>query len=225
MIRLYRCITSRDKENGYRLTSKTLEVLTNTRAMEEIVSHELNATTGRGIYYSFSPCFELVKAYSERNPDNAGICYIDINPTSLDPAIKRLDPVYLRDYLLCLIASSPEILNSGELENPSTMRVHSIAGLLNVSQRSVAAWAYSMREVMLQCDNLKLNPCILDEEKISQDAEEIDKILMTHFAPLPDEKSIAKLREILVNSFHQAGLKRNWLLERVHSDSWFDRAC
>ena len=79
MITLYRVCTQRDKENSYVLNSSNHYALTNEQALQEIVSHELNARTGRGVFYSFTYDLELARGYKVRNPKNTEIRIIENN--------------------------------------------------------------------------------------------------------------------------------------------------
>ena len=222
MIRLYRCTTVRDKQKeGYIISSKVQRRLTNLEAFGEIISHELNAGTGRGVFYSFSPDVKLVKAYKERNPENKEICYLDIDLDRLPTSIIGIYPVYLRDYLLCLAANTQEVLELGGVVNPETKRLHTLLGLTNVCQRNVAGWASSMKEIMIQTKTLKLNVWdeAIDENKPKCD--NLDELFMKHCIARPDSESITALRDYMRNSFNGKKLKRQYLKDRIETDEWF----
>lgn len=222
-IRLYRSCTVRDKKNNYCLSSKSIDPLTNRQALEEIVSHELNASTGRGVFYSFSPDLTLVRAYHTRNPENIQICYVDVDLSNVQSSIKSLYPIYLRDYLMCLIANSSEVLSSGMALDPATKRAHSILGILNTSQRTVSGWAFSMREIVLQCDHLQLQ-LYKGCDNIAQDEMKVDAALKSYCIKIPDTDNINRFRHIIETSFKTANLKRKYILERVNGSEWYETA-
>lgn len=221
IIRLYRSITARDCDNDYCLTSMYTEPMTKDRAIEEIVSHVLNASTRRGILYSFSTDLHCVKEYSRRHSENSQICYIDIDFEIIHPTIVGIYPVYLRDYLMNFIADCPKCLESGMVINPATMRSHSILGIINVSQRTVSGWAHSMREVILQCNQLKLNILTEKEELFRQDESTVEAILRKNFLENLDQDTIERFRHFIHDSFDTAKLKRTYILDRVNGAAWY----
>ena len=219
IVRLYRNCTIRDKQNNYLLSSINKNSLTNDEVLAEYVSHELDATTARGVFYSFSTDLQLVKDYKLRNPENADICYIDVDLDAVDKSILGLYPVYLRDYLLCLIANTPIVLNNNAVRNPVTQRKHSLLGIVNVSQRTASSWAYAMREVLVQCDNLRLN-LFQDEVVEKTDETEIEKKLLQYSLREPNSENVERLRKIIKESYERIDLKRTYILDRVLSDEW-----
>jgi ferredoxin len=138
-IRLYRCCTERDMRQAYILSSKNTSPLNNKQALEEIISHVLNSSTGRDVFYSFSTDLNLVEEYYKCNHVGtcSQICYVDVDLLDVKSSIVSIYPIYIRDYIMNLIARTPEIINSSLVINPATARAHSILGILNTSQRSV----------------------------------------------------------------------------------------
>ena len=219
IIRLYRSCTERDERNNYCLTSKRSDPLTNNETLGEIISHVLKSSRQRGVFFSFSPDIERVKKYHNRKQRKTKIAYIDLDLSNMPSGIKCLHPIFLREYLMCLIANSPEILKSETIVDPATHCRHTIVGVLNYSQRTVAGWAYCMREVVIQCDHLQLN--IYDEkEDFSQD-KNVDDALKNYCIRKPDLKNIKKLRQIIEKTFSCTKLKRKCILDKANSSDWY----
>ena len=223
-IRLYRCCTERDINNGCCLTSTYTSKLDNKRALEELVSHILDSGTGRGVCYSFTTDIDKAYSYQKKYPEKAlEICYVDIAPDDLPKEIKGVFPVYLREYVMCLIADAPDIIQSQYIRNPKTGRTHTILGVLNVSQNTVCGWASSMSEVILQCERLQLKRLgdgEAGDSGILRGEEEIDKALMG-FCTKPSDNGVRALRRIINAFFKAGGLSRRQILKMVNSDKWF----
>lgn len=219
VLSLLRVCTQRDKDNKYVLNSKDKKIMPNEQALQEIISHELDATTGRGVFYSFTTDLELARRYKLRNPENTEICCIDIDLANLPAGVKSIFPIYSRDYLMCLMCSTPEVLLEGKVQNPATGREHSFLGILNTSQRTVSGWANSMKEIVIQTDNLQLQ--VLDESSyIPQDEETVDRIVRKYLFPKVSPESVKRFRDIIASEFYKAGCKRRYLLDRVNGEEW-----
>ncbi len=223
VLSLIRVCTQRDKDRGYVLESANKEKLSGKQALQEMISHELNASTGRGVFYSFTFDIKLAKEYKLRNPDNTEICYIQIDLANLSTEIRGIYPIYSRDYMMSLICSTPEVLHEKKIQNPATGRYHSILGILNSSQRTVSGWANSMREIVVQCDHLKLE--VVDENSfVQQDEAVVNRIISRFLFPKVSEKNVKKLREIIECEYKSSGCKRRYLLDRVNGNEWIKDA-
>lgn len=219
VLSILRACTQRDKDNEYVINSKNKEIMSNKQALQEMVSHELNSRTGRGIFYSFTTDLELAKGYKLRNPENTEICCVDIDLANLPAGVKSIFPIYSRDYLMSLICSTPEVLLNRKIENPATGRAHSFLGILNTSQRTVSGWANSMHEILIQADNLQLH--VLDENSfVPQDEETVDRIVRKYLFPQVSPDSVKRFRDIIASEFYKAGCTRRYLLDRVNSEEW-----
>ena len=219
VLSLLRVCTQRDKDNEYVINSKNKEIMSNEQALQEMVSHELNARTGRGVFYSFTTDLELAKAYKRRNPENTEICSVDIDLANLPATVKSIFPIDSRDYLMSLICATPEVLQKEKVQNPETGRDHSFLGILNTSQRTVSGWANSMKEIVLQADNLQLH--VLDENSfVPQDEATVDRIVRKYLFPQVSFDNVKKFRDIIESEFNKAGCKRRYRLDRVNGDEW-----
>ncbi len=219
VITLIRVCTERDKKNGYILNSTNKEILSSEQALQEMLSHELNAKTERGIFYSFTYDVELAKRYKLRNPENTELCCVRIDLANLPAGIRSIHPIFSREYIMSLICLSPEILCNGKIQNPATGREHSILGILNSSQRTVCSWAHSMGEIVVQCDNLELE--IWNEENcIRQEENVVNRIIRKYLFPQVSEASVKMLRGIMESQFKRAGCICRQLIDRVNDDEW-----
>ena len=219
ILTLYRVCSERDHNNGYILNSFSKEKLSGTKALQEMISHELNASTARNILYSFTFDLSLAKAYKLRNPENAEICRLDVNLADMSKSIINIYPVFSRDYLMSLMACIPELLKKGSVINPATLREHSILGILNTSQRSISGWAYGMKEIMLQCDNLKLE--VFDEKEYEQQNEEtVNRLIREHLFPKVTIEGIKQLRDIISSEYERCKCKRRYILDRITDVHW-----
>lgn len=218
-IRLYRACSIRDQMNGFVLVSKKIEALSNLETMEEIVSHELDPKKARGIMYSFSTRLDLVKDYREKYSNTTDIMYVDIDLNNRKNIVS-IHPTFDRDYLMRKIATSKEILDTGYVKNPATGRKHTVVGIINYSQRTVSGWAYAMREVMMQCNGLRLKH--LDDKIVDISSEYTEEKLKKYpLKSIIPQTNIEKLRKIIQNTYENNDLKRKFLLNHVNSDSWY----
>lgn len=222
MIRLYRSCPERDKTNGFRLTSRISAPLTSQQVLEETVSHVLNSETARGVLYSFSPDLSLVRAFHARHPEqHREIRYIDVELDKLPAGLQSAHPVFQRDYLLYLMCQAPDALNTGVIVNPATGRLHSLLGIINLSERAVAGWSAALEEIVLVCKDLPLQPLPEDSTDINQ-KQQVEAELRAHFFRNPPEKAaIERLRAVLEEQFLAANCRRSYMLERVRGDDWY----
>lgn len=219
IVRLYRNCSSRDQFANYILTSRDITQKGIDDSLKEIVSHELNALTRRGVFYSFSTKLNLVENYAERNPQNNEIRYVDIDLDNVDLPILAIHPVYDRDYFMNMICCSNEVLEKGYILNPATIRKHSLLGIINYSQRTVSAWANSMCEVMLQCNGLKLKKLVTMDSHIS--SERTEELLKDYFMKELDQRNVEQFRRIIKESYEKSNLKRRILVDRVFTNKWY----
>lgn len=224
VIRLYRCCTERDRDNGFRLSSKMGKDL-GSQAVEEIVSHELNSTTGRGVFYSFSTRISAVEYWrSEKNP-SGNIMYVNIDLDIIPDSIVSLQPVFNRGYLMSLIAINEQILKDGYVINPATGRKHTVLGVLNYSQRSIAGWACTMSECVLQCKDLELNELSkLEDETAEITAEQTEALLSEKYMRTLKIQSVNSLRNLLQKQYTQANVSRRSLLNLANETGWYKAA-
>lgn len=209
IIRLYRNCSSRD------ITQKCID-----DSLREIISHELNSLTGRGVYYSFSTKLNLVEDYAMRNPQNNEIRYVDIDLDNTSLSVLAIHPIYDRDYFMNMICCSNEILEKGYVINPATNRKHSLLGLINYSQRTVSGWANSINEVMIQCNGLKLNELSTIDYNIS--SERTEELLRDHFLKELDQRNVDQFRKIIKESYEKSNLSRRILLDKVTTtNNWY----
>ena len=199
-------------------------MLSGREALQEIISHELNASTRRGVFYSFTFDIKLAKEYKLRHPNSTEICYIQIDLANLSTGIRGIYPIYSRDYMMSLICSTPEVLHEKKIQNPATGRYHSILGILNSSQRTVSGWANRMREIVIQCDHLKLE--VLNENSFVQQQDEavVNRLIRRFLFPKVSEKNVKELREIIGCEYKSSGCKRRYLLDRVNGNEWIKDA-
>lgn len=116
--------------------------------------------------------------------------------------------------------SSDEILKSGSIVNPSDDSEHSLLGIINVSQRTVCSWAYSMREFCLQANGLKLN-LLKARDDIIQSDEQVEALIHKYLLKSLPENNIMRFREIIQNDFKKYKLKKSYILDRVMTDLWY----
>mgnify|MGYP003586855028 CR=1 FL=1 len=221
VIRLYRCCTERERDNGFKLTSKMSKDL-GSQVIEEIISHELDSTTEREVFYSFSTRFSSVEYWRLNKIQNGKIMYLDIDLDNMPVSVLSLHPIYIRGYLMSLIAVNEQILNDGYVTNPATGREHTVLGVLNYSQRSIAGWAYSMRECVLQCKDQKLS----DLSEIDNDitAEQTEELLLEKYMRTLKIQSVDSLRNLLQKQYTQANVTRRSLLNLANGTGWYKAA-
>ena len=221
VLRLYRCCTKRDRENKCILNSSVTGKLSSRELLEELVSHELRVTS-RNVLYTFSSDIQKVSSYKEKyQPDeNDDMYYVDVDLENIPGSVVALLPVYSRDYMMNLFCTADEILKTGHIVNPSDNSEHSLLGIINISQRTVCSWAYSMREFCIQADGLKLNPLNEGDDIVQSDEYVEDLICRYLLKPLP-ENNIRSFREIIQRDFERYKLKKTYILDRVMTDLWY----
>lgn len=219
IIRLYRNCSSRDQATSYILTSRDITQKGIDDSLREIISHELSALTGRGVYYSISTKLNLTENYAERNPQNNEIRYVDIDLDNIFLSILAIHPIYNRDYFMNMICCSNEILENGYVLNPATNRKHSLLGIINYSQRTVSGWANSMGEVMLQCNGLELKELSTIDSHIS--SERTEELLKDYFLKELEQRNVERFRRIIKESYEKANLRRRILVDRVNTNKWY----
>lgn len=221
VLRLFRCCTKRDIENNYTLKSSVIWKLSNKEQLEELISHELRVTS-RNVFYSFSSDIQKVRNYKKKyQPDEeSDLCYVDVKLEHIPDSIVTLIPVCSRDYMMNAFCSSDEILKSGSIVNPSDDSEHSLLGIINVSQRTVCSWAYSMREFCLQANGLKLN-LLKEGDDIIQSDEQVEALIRKYLLKSLPENNIMRFREIIQNDFKKYKLKKTYILDRVMTDLWY----
>ena len=123
---------------------------------------------------------------------------------------------------MSLIAVNEQILNDGYVTNPATGREHTVLGVLNYSQRSIAGWAYSMRECVLQCKDQKLS----DLSEIDNDitAEQTEELLLEKYMRTLKIQSVDSLRNLLQKQYTQANVTRRSLLNLANGTGWYKAA-
>ncbi len=220
ILRLYRCCTKRDYENGYVLSSNELTRLDVNDTLQELVSHILHASQ-RNIYYSFTPSLSLAKEYKKRNPQNVDICYVDLDLKNLPDTVIGIFPVFSRRFWLNLIASSDDALANNYIENPENSTKHSLLGIVNCSQRTVSSWAFSMREFTLQANNLKLTVLKNEDETVTINDETLEEIVSDYFLKKLDMRSVAALRTIFHSKFEACKLQRKYVIDLIDTEKWF----
>ena len=219
VLTLYRVCTLRDKKRNYILESLQTEELSNEQLLEELVSHELNATTGRGYFYSFTFDLQLAKEYKRRNPENTEIRQIKIDLANLPTQIIGIYPIYSRDYLMSLMASTEEVIKKGFVLNPATGRQHSLLGILNTSQRTVSGWAYSMREIVIQCNGLQLEE-IVEDKLDAQDEERVNSMIREYLFPKVNKDDINTFSNLIKATYVSTGCKQRYLIDRIETGKW-----
>ena len=220
ILRLYRCCTKRDYENGYVLSSNELTRLDVNDTLQELVSHILHASQ-RNIYYSFTPSLSLAKEYKKRNPQNVDICYVDLDLKNLPDTVIGIFPVFSRRFWLNLIASSDDALANNYIEKPENSTKHSLLGIVNCSQRTVSSWAFSMREFTLQVNNLKLKVLKDEDDVVSVTDETLERIVNDLFIEQIDKDNVSTLRALFHKEFEACKLKRKYVIDLVDSEKWF----
>ncbi len=218
-IRLYRVPTKLDLMNNCILTSSNTSSINQENTLAEMLSHELNSTTKRGIFFSFTTRLDTAQDYAKRKKTQ-NIYYIDIDLNNIAPDIVSIHPLFSRDFWCIEIARSNQIMSQGFVVNPSTGRKSSILGLINASQRTAASWSHSMYEVMIQCDQLALKPIESISNAITYTATE--DMLKQHFIDLPVQNAV-RFETIIGNLFNTIpNLKRKYILTHITNDAWYN---
>ena len=230
-MRLYRACTinDRDKATGdYIISSASTNILGPQQKLEEITAHELNPKTGRKIWFSFSTSISHVKLFQSQNPEHMKICFFDFdleNPGRLASHIVDYFPMYLRDYVLCFIANHEEILRQDNIYTAGTNSTRNLFSFLNPGRRSITSLAYSLREVVVQCQDLKLTP--LEEVDLIVDGESPERDMCLEFMrqiKRPCETNIKILRGLIEKEFVRTKVKSPYLRDRVNGEEWYKYA-
>lgn len=210
MIRLYRACTQLDKNNDFILHSKIIDKLEQYETLQEIISHELNSKTARGVYYSFTTNIEKAEYYLNQN-GSIEIRYIDFDPENLPKTIISMHPIGDRAYLIGLIASCNLAMSNKMVINPANKNEHSLIGILNYSQRTVASWASSMDEVVLQVHGLQLKKLEINDN--TRTHIESNELLHKYskMRNLNKQSDVEKLLNYVRESFVYYHLKRRTL--------------
>lgn len=217
IIRLYRVPTKLDMVNNCILTSSNTSSINQENALAEMLSHEFNSTTKRGVFFSFTTRLNAAQDYAKRNKTQH-IYYIDIDLNNIAPNIISIHPLFDRDFWCVEIARSNQIMAQGFVVNPSTGRKSSILGLINTSQRTAASWSHSMYEVMIQCEKLALKPMESISNTITYAATE--NLLKQHFLDVSAQNAV-QFKTIIRNSFKALPcLRRKYILIHITNDIW-----
>ncbi len=219
-LRLYRCCNNFDRDQGYILSSRVVDKLSNTCSLEELTSHILQPCGKRNVFYSFSPRLSVVREYKRKYCPSGEICFIDIDLEHLPGSIISIHPVFSRLYLMNLISLSSDTLKRNSIRNPQDKSEHTILGVLNVSQRSVSSWAHGLTEICIQADKLNLE-VLKDYEAEDPSDKELECIVKEHFIKAVDDDNIEQLRSIIQGAFETQALKRKYILELVNKNAWF----
>lgn len=217
IIRLYRVPTEFDLMNNCILTSNTTSSIDQENTLAEMLSHEFNSTTKRGVFFSFTTRLDVAQDYAKRKKTQ-NIYYIDIELNNIALPIVSIHPLFDRDFWCVEIARSNQIMTQGFVVNPSTDRKSSILALINVSQRTAASWSHSMYEVMIQCKELALKPIESISNSITYTATE--DLLKQHFLNVSTQNAV-QFETIIRNSFNNLpNLKRKYILTHITNDTW-----
>lgn len=219
IIRLYRACSINDIENNYLLNSSINRKLNNSELMPEIISQELNSDAKRRVLYSFTTDLNIAKdiCLKEKRTE---IRYIDINLESETKTVLSIHPVFEREYLIRCIANFPDALINKKIKNPVNNYEHTILGLVNYSQRTVAGLAHSWSEVMVQPQVLQLYPLDEIQTEITKTQTENnlrDYIKSKYVAP----EAVKQLREIFIDTFATVKLEKRLILDKILTDEWF----
>lgn len=219
IIRLYRVPAEFDLMNNYILTSSNTSPIDQENVLAEVLSHEFNSTTKRGVFFSFTTRLDVAQDYAKRKKAQ-NIYYIDIDLNNIALPIVSIHPLFDRDFWCVEIARSNQIMTQGFVVNPSTGRESTILGLINVSQRTAASWSHSMYEVMIQCDKLALKPIESISNTITYTNTE--KLLKQQFLDLSIQNAV-QFETIIKNSFRNIlTLKRKYILTHITNDAWYN---
>lgn len=217
IIRLYRVPTKLDIINNCILTSNNTSPLDQENALAEMLSHEFDSKTKRGIFFSFTTRLDTAQGYAIRNKTQ-NIYFIDIDLNNIALPIVSIHPLFDRDFWCAEIARSNQIMTQGFVVNPSTGRKSSILGLINASQKTAASWSHSMYEVMIQCDKLALKPIESISNSITYTATE--DLLKQHFLNVSAQNAV-RFETIIIDFFKTIpNLKRKYILKHITNDTW-----
>lgn len=219
IIRLYRVPTEFDLMNNCILTSSNTSPIDQENVLAEILSHEFNSTTKRGVFFSFTTRLDVAQDYAKRKKTQ-NIYFIDIDLNYIALPIVSIHPLFDRDFWCVEIARSNQIMTQGFVVNPTTCRESTILGLINASQRTAASWSHSMYEVMIQCKELALKPIESISKSITYTATE--DLLKQQFLDLSPQNA-DQFKMIIRNSFKTLpNLKRKYILTHITNDTWYN---
>lgn len=219
IIRLYRVPTKLDLMKNCILTSNNISPINQENLLAEMLSHEFNSTTKRGVFFSFTTRWDVALDYAKRKKTQ-NIYFIDIDLNNIPLPIVSIHPLFNHDFWCVEIARSNQIMTQGFVVNPSTGRKSSLLGLINTSQRTAASWSHSMYEVMIQCDKLALKPIESISNTITYTNTE--KLLKQQFLDLSIQNAV-QFETIIKNSFRNIlTLKRKYILTHITNDAWYN---
>lgn len=211
---MYRVLNKHDK--GGVLTSTSLDALPNNERVPELLSHCRSSDSHNGLYYSVTANYEYVLEYAKKNSHlNYGIAKLDIYLDSIPKEVVAIYPVMLREFWVSELGHNEKILQGNKIKDPYSGRERSVLGILQPSQQSISSWCSISYQVILQCNQLKME--IIEPANYmynKYDHEKTRKLLKMLVSDI-DLYRYNILSELLQKQIKESNIRNKYLLEKI----------